>query len=230
MQRSQLRRWHIWLGWIAAIPILLWVISGLAMVVRPIEEVRGEGLLRDAGPIRLSGPPVPPLVAGVPLSALSLEQRAAGPRWVIKLPDGKTRLADPATGLLLPPLSANDARREVEVRYTGDAHPQSVKRTSADDPPLDLRQPIAAWQVTMYDGTHFYVDAGSGQIVATRTRFWRFYDLMWGLHIMDPQTREDTHNPFVIAFGVIAVAMSILGTILLPKALKKRRKNGTLDT
>ena len=82
----------------------------------------------------------------------------------------------------------------------------------------------------MDDGTHFYVDAGSGQIVATRTRFWRFYDLMWGLHIMDPQTREDTHNPFVIAFGVIALAMSILGVILLPKALKKRRKNGTLDT
>ena len=50
----------------------------------------------------------------------------------------------------------------------------------------------------MSDGAHFYVDATSGQIVATRTRWWRFYDLMWGLHIMDPQTREDTHNPFVI--------------------------------
>lgn len=225
MQRSQLRRWHIWLGWIAAIPILLWVISGLVMVVRPIEEVRGEGLLREADPVRLAAPPIPPLVAGVPLSALLLEQRAAGPRWVIKLPDGKTRLADPATGLLLPPLSANDARREVEARYTGEAHAQSVKRTNAEDPPLDLRRPIAAWQVTMDDGTHFYVDAGSGQIVATRTRWWRFYDLMWGLHIMDPQTREDTHNPFVIAFAIAALAMAVLGTIVLPLTIRRGKSN-----
>jgi hypothetical protein len=172
------------------------------------------------------------LVAGVQLTALSLEQRAAGPRWVIKLPDGKTRLADPATGLLLPPLAANDARQEVEARYAGHAKVQSVARTSAEDPPIDLRRPISAWRVTMDDGAHFYVDAGSGQIVATRTRWWRFYDFMWGLHIMDPQTREDAHNPFVILFGLAALAMSALGTILLPKALKRKRdgKKPPLDS
>ena len=225
--RGKYRRWHIWLAWVAALPILLWVVSGLIMVARPIEEVRGTALLRDPSPIRLDGPPVPPLVAGVQLTALSLEQRAAGPRWVIKLPDGKSRLADAATGLLLPPLSANDARQEVEARYAGDAKVHSVARTSADDPPIDLRRPIATWQVTMDDGAHFYVDSSSGQIVATRTRWWRFYDLMWGLHIMDPQTREDTHNVFVILFGIIAFAMSVLGTILLPKALKKKRNGNT---
>jgi uncharacterized iron-regulated membrane protein len=228
--RSKLRRWHIWLGWVVAIPILLWVISGLVMVARPIEEVRGADLLKEPPPIRLVGPPIPPLIAGVSLSSLSLEQRAAGPRWVVKLPDGHTRLASPNTGLLLPPLSAADARREVEARYLGDASVKSVARTSADNPPLDLRRPIAAWQVTMDDGTRFYVDSASGQIVATRTRWWRFYDLMWGLHIMDPQTREDTHNPFVIIFGIVALAMSVLGIVLLPKALKKRKKNGLLDT
>ena len=59
----------------------------------------------------------------------------------------------------------------------------------------------------MDDGAHFYVDAASGQIVATRTRWWRFYDLMWGLHIMDLKTREDAHNPLVIGFGLIALAV-----------------------
>ena len=225
--RGKYRRWHIWLAWIAAVPVLLWVISGLVMVARPIGEVRGEGLLGDPAPIRLIGPPIPPLIAGVPLTSMSLEQRAAGPRWVIKLPDGKTRLADPKTGLLLPDLSANDARREVEARYSGRATVQSVARTNPQDPPMDLRRPIAAWQVTMDDGAHFYVDASSGQIVATRTRWWRFYDLMWGLHIMDPQTREDTHNPFVILFGILALGMSVLGAILLPMTLKKKRNGKT---
>ena len=219
--RARNRRWHIWLGWVVGVPILLWTISGLVMVARPIEEVRGEGLLSDPAPIRMIGPPIPPLIAGVPLQSLSLEQRAAGPRWVVKLPDGKTRLADPATGLLLPPL-----RRTTPARGRRRAMPAT--RTSsrsrgpiADNPPLELRRPIAAWQVTMDDGAHFYVDAASGQIVATRTGWWRFYDFMWGLHIMDPLTREDTHNPFVILFGIVALAMSVLGTILLPKALRR---------
>jgi len=222
--RTQYRRWHIWLGWVAAIPVLLWVVSGLIMVARPIEDVRGSGLLREADPVRLAGPPIPPLVAGVPLSSLTLEQRAAGARWVIKLPDGKTRIADPRTGLLLPALSASDATREVEARYTGAAKVQSVTRTSADKPPLDLRRPIDAWKIEMDDGTRFYVDASTGQIAATRTRWWRFYDLMWGLHIMDPQTREDTHNPFVIGFGIVALAMAVLGTIVLPMTIRRRKK------
>jgi hypothetical protein len=203
--------------------MLLWVVSGLIMVARPIEDVRGSGLLREAEPIRLAGTPIPPLVAGVPLSSLTLEQRADGPRWVIKLPDGKTRIADPKTGLLLPALSASDATREVEARYTGKARVQFVTRTSADNPPLDLRRPIDAWKIEMDDGTRFYVDSSTGQVAATRTRWWRFYDLMWGLHIMDPQTREDTHNPFVIGFGIVALAMAVLGTIVLPMTIRRRK-------
>jgi hypothetical protein len=143
---------------------------------------------------------------------------------VVKLPDGKIRLADPLTGLFLPALSAADARREVEVRYNGKARVRSVTRTSADDPPLDLRRPIASWQVTMDDGTHFFVDAWSGQIVATRTRWWRFYDFMWGLHIMDPAGREDTHNPFVVLFGIAALALAVLGAITLPMTINRRNK------
>lgn len=227
--RSRLRRWHIWIAWVAAIPVLLWIVSGLVMVARPIEEVRGEGLLKPVGAMRLVGTPIPPRIAGVPLSTLSLEQRAAGPRWVVKLPDGTTRLADPETGLLLPELSAADAAREVQARYAGSSLVHSVKRTSAEDPPLDLRRPVSAWQVAMDDGTRFYVDSASGQIVATRTRFWRFYDLMWGLHIMDPATREDTHNPWVIGFGLIAFAVSVLGVILLPQTIKRKRGRLTLD-
>jgi len=221
--RSRLRRYHIWVGWVAAIPVLLWVVSGLIMVWKPIEEVRGSDLLGTPPPMRLVGPPIPPHLAGVPLKSFALEQRADGPRWAIRLPDGTARLADPQTGLLLPPLSAADAVGEVLARYMGEAKVAGVTRTSKDDPPLDLRRPVATWLVSMDDGTRFYVDAGSGEIVATRTRWWRMYDFMWGLHIMDPQTREDTHNPFIIAFAMATLAMSILGVVLLPKALKRRR-------
>ena len=222
--RSRLRRWHVWLGWVIALPILFWVISGLVMVWKPIEEVRGEHLVREPAPIRLALPPVPPAVAGVPMKSLTLEQRAAGPRWVVGLADGTTRLADPASGALLPPLSAADAVREVTARYTGEARVKSATRTDPARPPLEFRRPVAAWLVAMDDDTRFYVDSGSGQILSRRTPWWRFYDFMWGLHIMDLKTREDMHNPLVIGFAIVALVMSILAMILLPLTINRRRR------
>ena len=224
--RSRLRRWHVWLGWLIAVPMLVWTLSGLVMVMKPIEEVRGEHLLAETQPMRFTGALVTPALAGVPLKSVSLQQRADGPRWVVTLGDGTTRLADPRTGTLLPPMSAADAAREVSVRYTGDAKIASVTRTDRHQPPLDLRRPITAWQVRMNDGTNFYVDAGSGEIVARRTGWWRFYDFMWGLHIMDPSGREDTHNPWIVGFALVSLVSIILATILLPMVTRRRRKRG----
>ena len=218
--RATLRRWHTWLGWLVGLPMLFWTVSGLIMVARPIEEVRGEGLLRDPAPIALTAPTVAPRVEGRAIASLALEPRAAGPVWVVRF-EGKppaSRRADPATGRLLAPLGAADAVREVGARYTGKAKVESVTRV---DPRIDLtelRRPLDGWRVRMDDGTHFFVDRGSGEIVAGRTRFWRLYDWMWGLHIMDLQGRSDTHNPWVISFSLIAVVMVILALVLLPAA------------
>jgi hypothetical protein len=146
-------------------------------------------------------------------------------RWVITLQDGTTRLADPATGALLPPVSATEAMREVTSRYTGVAKVQSVTRTDPADPPMELRRPVAAWRVAMDDGTRFYVDAGSGTLLAKRTGWWRFYDFMWAIHIMDFDTREPSPNPWILTFGIAGLAMSVMALVLLPLTLRKR-KNG----
>ena len=227
--RSRLRRWHIWLGWIVGIPIFLWVLTGLVMVARPIEEVRGTDLLEGAQPIRLASPPVVPRIDGVPLSSLTLQQRAGGPRWVAELPDGTSRLADPATGAWLPNVSAVGAAQEVQSRYRGAASVARIALTDAENPPLELRRPIPAWQVRMTDGTNFYVDSRTGEIVATRTPFWRVFDLMWGLHIMDLSTREDTHNPLVIGFAIVALVTTLLALVMLPLTIRRRRKRAALN-
>lgn len=222
--RSKLRRWHIWLGWIVGLPIFFWVVSGLVMVVRPIDEVRGSHLLRDPKPVHLAAAPVAPAIEGLPLASLALKQTASGPRWVATLDDGTARAADPLTGAWLPELSAIAAAREVTARYTGSASVASVARTDPDKPPLDLRREIPAWQVTLTDGTHFYVDTRSGEVVATRTRFWRFYDWMWGLHIMDLKGREDTHNPLIIGFAILSLLTTLLALVMLPLTIRRRRK------
>ena len=222
--RSTLRRWHIWLGWLVGVPMLFWTLSGVVMVIRPIEEVRGTALLSDPPSFELPRPPVAPIVQGRALKKLTLEPRAAGPRWVLSFADGGRRLADPATGALLGPLGSADAVREVSARYRGTARVGSVTRIDPDRPPIELRRPVAAWAVAMSDGTHFYVDASSGEVIARRTRFWRLYDWMWGLHIMDLDTREDTHNPLVVGFGVAALLMSLLALALLPMTISRRKR------
>jgi hypothetical protein len=221
--RQRLRRWHIRLGWIVGLPLLGWTASGLVMVARPIETVRGEGLIAQAPALPAGLSPVAPALGPRPLASLRLENRADGPRWLVKYADGGTRLADARTGRLLPPLAAADAARIVEGRYTGKARVAAVGRTSAEAPPLELRRKVAAWRVTMSDGTRFYLDSATGEILARRTRWWRFYDLMWGVHIMDLKTREDAHNPLLIGLGIVALATILLALGMLPMTPRRRR-------
>jgi hypothetical protein len=220
--RQRLRRWHIWLGWIVGLPFLAWMMSGL--VARPTETVRGEGLIAEAPALPAGLAPVPPAIGPRPVASLRLEAGPDGPRWALEYSDGGRRLADASTGRLLPPLAAADAARIVERRYTGKARVAAVDRTSAEAPPLDLRRKVAAWRVTMSDGTRFYLDFATGEILARRTRWWRFYDLMWGIHIMDLETREDSHNPLLLGFGSAALAATLLALAMLPLTLKRRRQ------
>jgi hypothetical protein len=78
----------------------------------------------------------------------------------------------------------------------------------------------------MTDGTRFYVDAATGEVLARRTRWWRVYDWMWGLHIMDLATRENTHNRWIVGFGLVALVTTVLAIALLPLTVRRRR-NGS---
>ncbi len=221
--RADLRRWHMWLGWLVAVPMLFWTVSGFVMVARPIEEVRGTALLREPAPIRLSAPAIAPTLGGIPFAGLRLEPRADGPRWVVQLagePE-RSRLADPVNGRLLPPLGAAAAQREVTARYTGSARVVAVNRVDPANPPIAINRPLDGWQVVMSDATHFYVDAGSGAVVARRTQFWRVYDFMWGLHIMDLQGRKQTHNPWIVTFTLLTLVMTLMALVLLPLATRR---------
>ena len=226
--RSRLRRWHVWLGWLVGLPMLFWTVSGLVMVAKPIEEVRGEHLIAESPPINLAGPLVAPQVEGLPVRSITLKPRADGPRWEIDFADGDKRLADPATGRILPPLGAADAARELSARYTGTGKVVEISRVDAKAPPLELRRAMNGWRVRMSDGSHFYVDGGSGEIIAKRTAWWRFYDFMWGLHIMDLQGRENTNNPWVVSFAMLTLLTVLLALVLLPMTISRRRNgNGS---
>ena len=88
--------------------------------------------------------------------------------------------------------------------------------------PFDFRRPLPVWQVALADGTHIYVGRDTGEIEAVRTRWWRIFDFMWGLHIMDLQEREDTSHPILILFTALALIGTLMGTMLLFRRRKAR--------
>jgi hypothetical protein len=206
-------RWHIWLGWLVAVPLLVWTLSGLAMVARPIEEVHGDHLRIASPPQALPGDPQVREVR-------AFVQRGR-PVTLITRIDGSVARYDTASGKLLT-VGALEARAITAAAIRGGDHVSSVRAFPANAPPLDLRKPVPTWQVALGDGTHVYINRSSGEIEAVRTRWWRIYDVMWGLHIMDLQTREDSHNPFVIVLGALALIGAMLGTVLLFRRRKAR--------
>ena len=209
-------RWHIWLGWLVAVPLLLWTVSGLVMVARPIDEVRGHTrhIERPAVPVRVQ-------LGSNPRETLSREGRLVDQRGrsvlIATFMDGSVHriaIAEPGQPIL-PAVDQAEARAAVRYAVKGGDQVAALQLLTADQSPLDFRKPIAAWQVTLADGTHVYVGRETGEIEAIRTQWWRFYDFMWGLHIMDLETREDTHHPLLIGFAALALASCLLGTVLL---------------
>ena len=221
MKHHKLMRWHVWLGWLIGVPIIIWTASGLLMVVQPIETVRGSHL-RSATPGLDAIQPVAPLLEGRQTKSLTLQQNSAGPFWVIAYADGGKRRADALTGALLPPVSAVEADALASAARSRPAAIRSVTRFDADNAPMDQRSGRPSWQVVFDDDARFYIDADTGELLAVRTKFWRAFDFMWGLHIMDLQTREDTSHPILIGSAALALVGSILGFVMLFTRRRRR--------
>ena len=215
--RPRWSRWHVRLAWVAAVPLLLWTATGLFMTSFPIERVRGEGVVREPPRLTASDLAAVDLPSMLPpgTHALALRQRAGRPLWVASGPAGDVAL-DPATGAVLPAISVADARAiALDARTDRSVPIRSISFTHADKPPVALRKPRATWHVRFVDGVHLFIDYRNGDILATRTRLWRWYDLAWGLHILDPIEREDTHHPLLTLAAIAALATTIAGIVLL---------------
>ncbi|MDA0820748.1 MAG: PepSY domain-containing protein [Proteobacteria bacterium] len=215
-------RWHIWLGWLVGFPTLMWMVTGLYMAAKPIEEVRGNHLRVEQAvqPLVLPGSAL--ASAEFPIREMRAVMQDGRAVAILTGMDGSTRRVDMQSGAALPALSANDARLIVAKQIKGGDQIRSVTAFDADNVPFDFRREMPVWQVALEDGAHIYVGRDTGQIEAVRTRWWRGFDFMWGLHIMDLRTREDTSHPILILFAALGVIGALLGCILMFRRRKAK--------
>lgn len=215
-------RWHIWLGWLVGFPTLMWMVTGLYMAAKPIEEVRGNHLRVEQAvqPLVLPGSAL--ASAEFPIREMRAVMQDGRAVAILTGMDGSTRRVDIQSGAALPALSANDARLIVAEQIKGGDQIRSVTAFDADNVPFDFRREMPVWQVALEDGAHIYIGRDTGQIEAVRTRWWRGFDFMWGLHIMDLRTREDTSHPILILFAALGVIGAPLGCILMFRRRKAK--------
>jgi hypothetical protein len=226
-QRAMQRfaKWHIWLGWLVGFPILMWTLTGLLMVAKPIEEVRGNHLRKDV-PERALPPDTEiavslPAETTKPVRAVTTQIERGETITRIAYMDGTSARFRP-DGSQLGPLSELEARLIVAEAIVGGDRVSSTRRFDADEVPFDFRRPMPVWQVALADGTNVYVGTETAQVEAVRTRWWRAFDFAWGLHIMDLQTREDTSHPILILFAILSAIGALFGCILMFRRRKAR--------
>ena len=229
-----LAKWHIWLGWLVGLPVLMWTVTGLVMVATPIDEVRGSHLRLPLGEQAL--PPGNPAGIAFPISnpVQYTEKRVVmqrgRPVWLLTTTDGDIEryAADNGTDPL-PPVDEDYVRALLAEQIVGGDNLVSLRLLDAENPASDFRRPIRAWQAELQDGARVYIDARSGEIAGIRTGFWRVFDFAWGLHIMDLETRSlDEQTPFkhivLVLFAALSVIGSLIGCILMFRRRKARVK------
>lgn len=215
-------KWHIWLGWLVGFPILMWMATGLFMAAKPIEEVRGNHLRIEQATQPLVLPGSELATPDRPLKDMRVTMQDGRPIAILTGMDGSVSRVVMETGEPIAPVDASTARAIAGEQVVGGDRVATVRRFSADDVPFDFRRAMPVWQVSLQDGTNVYIGEQTGEIEAVRTRWWRVFDFMWGLHIMDLQTREETSHPILILFAVLGLIGALLGCILMFRRRKAR--------
>ncbi|MBV7266740.1 PepSY domain-containing protein [Erythrobacter sp. WH131] len=223
-----LARWHVWLGWLVGVPIVMWTATGLFMVAKPIEEVRGNHLRIAQNEEHETLPPGNPapiafqLENAAPIHSFETRMQRGRAVTFITYAEGTIERFDAITGTRIEPVSAAEARSIVAQEIIGGTSAERVTFFESDEVPVDFRRPMPVWRVTLEDGTHIYVGRETGDIEAVRTRWWRWFDIMWGLHIMDLSERQDTSHPVLILFAALASIGSLMGSILMFRRRRSR--------
>ena len=219
--RNIVRNTHKYLSFFISLQLFLWTISGIYFAFNKIELVRGEQYrLTESFPVNFNE---------VNFSRSDVYQIKAIKRldeiiFVINASKGTEYLN--ALGTPVSKLSKSEVFEIVSSSST--LEPIDLEEISESSKGSEFRgRDLPLYKVTSLNDKdkkiNLYLNVFSGEITAVRSLQWRIWDLMWGFHIMDWQTRDKINNIFLKIFSILALVSSISGILLFFKVDYKSR-------
>jgi hypothetical protein len=198
-KKFTIRKIHRYLSIFIAIQLLLWTVSGIYFAFNKIEMVRGEQYR-------------------LPLETEYRIFKRLGQEIIETNDNGvKTYSTHPQNfpvNMLSPEEAITIAKEKTSL------NPVSVSLIEKAERGVEYRGrrlPIYKISTDTNDGINIYVDSVTGDIAAIRSDSWRVWDLLWALHIMDYQDRDNINNLLLKIFSILALISSITGIILFFK-------------
>ncbi|KCZ64217.1 hypothetical protein L53_06860 [Hyphomonas sp. L-53-1-40] len=219
-------RVHRLLALVVGAQLLIWTVSGFFFTLKPIEQVRGTHLRADMtlDPTSIPSGLTPPVgLQGAPILSADLKRLGDGYVWEVTDTSG-TRLYDTVTGAARASLAEADIRAAATAHWAGRGRLETVALVDAAPAETGRAgQPLWRAEFTGQDTATFWIDPQTADLVAVRTPWWRAFDLLWGLHIMDWTSRETFTTWWMKLFGFGAVTLSLAGIWLLVDRARKGR-------
>ena len=212
------RSFHKYLSLAISIQLLLWTISGIYFAFNKIELIRGEQYLLEQ---EISDVSLDEMKNTFNAKNLSILKRLD--QWIIKVEDGAGVYYTDLNGNKLTSLT----REQVKLAVKGQTSltPVNVTRITSSSEGSEFRGrelPLFKVTTSSEDEVNVYVDAVSGEVKAIRSDSWRWWDLLWSLHIMDYRERENIDNFLLKIFSILALISSLSGITLFFLGLKKK--------
>ena len=210
--RNIVRNTHKYLSFFISVQLFLWTVSGIYFAFNKIELVRGEQYrLTESFPINFNE---------VKFSRSDVQQVKAINRMgeIIFVVSGSkgTEYLD-SFGIPVDKLNKSEIFEIVSSSST--LKPIDLEEITESSKGSEFRgRNLPLYKVTSLNDKdkkiNLYLNVFSGEITAVRSLQWRIWDLMWGFHIMDWQTRDKINNIFLQIFSILALVSSISGIML----------------
>ena len=198
-KKFTIRKIHRYLSIFIAIQLLLWTISGIYFAFNKIEMVRGEQYR-------------------LPLETEYRIFKRLGQEIIETNDNGIKSYSSYPQNFPINMLSSEEAMTIAKEKTS--LNPVSVSLIEKVERGVEYRGrrlPIYKVSTDTNDGINIYVDSMTGDIAAIRSDSWRAWDLLWALHIMDYQDRDNINNLLLKIFSILALISSITGIILFFK-------------
>jgi len=209
------RNIHKYLSFLISIQLFLWTVSGIYFAFNKIENVRGEQYREEPN-------------FNVDFSKLNFEIDGAQNIRVTDRMDQEILIVDGIYGREYLDFDGKDVEQlnAEEAKTLSAKHtsliPESVELVTENIVGSEFRgRALPIYRVKSVndvgESINVYLNVYTGEVEAVRSVQWRIWDLMWGFHIMDWETRDDIDNLLLKIFSILALISSITGVLLFFK-------------